>query len=60
VAFSLVDEEPWYQTLTPPLKSLVPDLVTMFMAAPDMLPYWAGAPIASTWTSSMVSGLEAL
>lgn len=57
MALSPVSESPWYQMLTPPWKSLVPDLVTTFMAAPDMLPYWAGAPIASTWTSSMVSGL---
>ena len=57
VALSLVNESSWYQTLALPLRSLVPDLVTTFIAAPDMLPYWAGAPMASTWTSSTVSGL---
>ena len=45
----------WYQS-TVPAKSFVPDLVTMLIAAPDMLPYSAGAPIPSTCTSSMIAG----
>ena len=45
----------WYQS-TVPWNSFVPDLVTMLIAAPDMLPYSAGAPIPSTCTSSMIAG----
>ena len=47
----------WYQSIEPE-KSFEPDFVTTLNAAPDMLPYSAGAPSPSTWTSSMIAAFN--